>query len=218
MGRNGDGEGGREALDRRKFLRMGMLGTVATAGGFSLVGNMAARAAAEDLSSRIVPKRKVASGLVQAGPELALQPGFSYKTLSLFGTAMSDGFLTPPLHDGMGVFPGPNGTYKLVRNHELGEGNDIPAGTVIGIPDYAYDKKSPGRHDDADRGLRRQPARLLHQHERHQHELLRNADPLGNLALVRGDGRGGRVRPGRGRTGTSSRSTRTRPVRRSTSR
>ena len=144
MGRNGEGEGAREALDRRKFLRMGMLGTVATAGGFSLVGNVAARAAAEDLSSRIVPKRKVAPGLVQAGPELALQPGFSYKTLSLFGTAMSDGFLTPPLHDGMGVFPGPNGTYKLVRNHELGEGNDIPAGTVIGIPDYAYDKKSPG--------------------------------------------------------------------------
>src|SRR4029077_3385529 len=118
MGRNGDGEGGREALDRRKFLRMGMLGTVATAGGFSLVGNMAARAAAEDLSSRIVSKRKVAGGLVQAGPEvaagvvtagpgLALQPGFTYKTLSLFGTAMSDGFLTPPLHDGMGVFPGP---------------------------------------------------------------------------------------------------------------
>ena len=144
MGRNGEGEGAREALDRRKFLRMGMLGTVATAGGFSLVGNVAARAAAEDLSSRVVPKRKVAPGLVQAGPELALQPGFSYKTLSLFGTAMSDGFLTPPLHDGMGVFPGPNGTYKLVRNHELGEGNDIPAGTVIGIPDYAYDKKSPG--------------------------------------------------------------------------
>ena len=74
MGRNGEGEGAREALDRRKFLRMGMLGTVATAGGFSLVGNVAARAAAEDLSSRIVPKRKVASGLVQAGPELALQP------------------------------------------------------------------------------------------------------------------------------------------------
>ena len=34
--------------------------------------------------------------------------------------------------------------YKLVRNHELGEGNDIPPGTVIGIPDYAYDKKTPG--------------------------------------------------------------------------
>ena len=96
----------REALDRRKFLRMGMLGTVATAGGFSLVGNVAARAAAEDLSSRIVPKRKVAPGLVQAGPELALQPGFSYKTLGLFGTAMSDGFLTPPMHDGMGGLPG----------------------------------------------------------------------------------------------------------------
>ncbi len=54
---------------------------------------------------------------------------------------MSDGFLTPPIHDGMGVFPGANGTYKIVRNHELGDGNDIPAGTVIGIPDFAYDRK-----------------------------------------------------------------------------
>ncbi len=144
MGRNGDGEGGREALDRRKFLRMGMLGTVATAGGFSLVGNVTARAAEEDLSSRVVPKRKVAPGLVQAGPELALPTGFSYKVLQMAGSAMSDGFLSPQIPDGMGVFPAENGTYKIVRNHELGDGNDIPAGTVIGIPDFAYDKKTSG--------------------------------------------------------------------------
>ena len=39
---------------------------------------------------------------------------------------MSDGFITPPIHDGMAVFPGGNGTLRIVRNHELGEGNDIP--------------------------------------------------------------------------------------------
>lgn len=84
------------------------------------------------------------TGLVPAGPELALPPGFSYKTFGWFGSAMSDGFLTPPIHDGMGVYPAPNGNYRIVRNHELGEGNDIPAGSVIGNPATAYDRKSPG--------------------------------------------------------------------------
>jgi secreted PhoX family phosphatase len=32
---------------------------------------------------------------------------------------MSDGLLVPGLHDGMGAFPGPDGTTILVRNHEL---------------------------------------------------------------------------------------------------
>ena len=31
-----------------------------------------------------------------------------------------------------------------MRNHELGEGNDIPAGTVIGDPATAWDRKAPG--------------------------------------------------------------------------
>ena len=51
----------------------------------------------------------VLPGLVQAGPELALPPGFTYKTFGSFGSAMSDGFVTPPIHDGMGVFAEPGG-------------------------------------------------------------------------------------------------------------
>ena len=42
---------------------------------------MAADAAAEDLVVAYRAEGKVAPGLVQAGPELSLQPGFSYKTL-----------------------------------------------------------------------------------------------------------------------------------------
>ena len=149
MARQHDGpasraDGGTGEIDRRKFLRMSMIGTVATAGGFALAGNAGARAQAEELSSRVVHQRDVADGLVQAGAELALPPGFSYTVLQVAGEAMSDGFLSPQIPDGMGVFPASNGTYRIVRNHELGDGNDVPAGTVIGIPDVAYDKRSPG--------------------------------------------------------------------------
>ena len=45
-----------------------------------------------------------APGLVAAGPELALPPGFAYTTFGAFGSAMTDGFITPPIHDGMAVF------------------------------------------------------------------------------------------------------------------
>ena len=89
-------------------------------------------------------KRRVADGLVQAGEELALPAGFSYKVLQMSGSAMSDGFLSPQIPDGMGVFPAANGTYKIVRNHELGEGNDIPAGTVIGTRTSRRTRRRPG--------------------------------------------------------------------------
>ena len=37
-----------------------------------------------------------------------------------------------------------NGRLRIIRNHELGEGNDIQPGTVIGNPKTAYDRKAPG--------------------------------------------------------------------------
>ena len=39
---------------------------------------------------------------------------------------MSDGFVTPPIHDGMGVFAEPGGGYRIVRNHELGDSQRHP--------------------------------------------------------------------------------------------
>ena len=57
---------------------------------------------------------------------------------------MSDGFITPPIHDGMAAFDVGGGKLRIVRNHELGEGNDIPPGTVIGDPATAWDKRAPG--------------------------------------------------------------------------
>ena len=98
------------------------------------------------MARRTTTRQGPGAGLVKAGPELALPPGFSYHTFGAFGSAMSDGFITPPIHDGMACFDMGNGRLRIVRNHELGEGNDIPAGTVIGDPQTAYDRKAPGRH------------------------------------------------------------------------
>ncbi len=136
-----DGEGRRGEIDRRKFIRMGVLGTAMAS---AMLMDRDREAGAEAMHRRTVTGAPRAAGLVEAGPELALPPGFSYATFGAFGSAMTDGFITPPIHDGMAVFGGGNGTLRLVRNHELGEGNDIPPGTVIGEPKTAWDKRAPG--------------------------------------------------------------------------
>ena len=100
---------------------------------------------------------------------------------------MSDGFITPPIHDGMACFDAGDGMWRLVRNHELGEGNDIPAGTVIGDPA----PRSTGRLPVARTTIEWTPERgvpgLLHQSERHGHELRRAPHSVGDVAVVRGD-------------------------------
>ena len=136
-----DGVGRRGEVDRRQFIRMGVLGT-AMASAFLMDSDREAGAAMLANNTRTVKPR--AAGLVAAGPELALPPGFSYHTFGAFGSAMTDGYITPPIHDGMATFDMGDGTWRIVRNHELGEGNDIPAGTVIGNPATAWDTRAPG--------------------------------------------------------------------------
>ena len=52
-------------------------------------------------------------------PLLRLPEGFAYRSFGWVGDRMSDGFLTPPGHDGMGSFQSATGRTFLVRNHEL---------------------------------------------------------------------------------------------------
>ena len=79
-------------------------------------------------------------------PLLKLPEGFTYRSFSWSGDAMSDGATTPERHDGMAAFPTADGV-MLVRNHEMvikppfgGEGVpiyddfEIPPGTE-GAPD-----------------------------------------------------------------------------------
>jgi secreted PhoX family phosphatase len=136
-----DGVGRRGEVGRRSFVRMGVIG--AAMGSATLMQTDRAVGAAA-MAGRVSSVKARGAGLVAAGPELALPPGFTYHTFGAFGSAMSDGFITPPIHDGMACFDMGNGRWRIVRNHELGEGNDIPAGTVIGDPRTAYDRKAPG--------------------------------------------------------------------------
>jgi uncharacterized protein len=80
--------------------------------------------------------------LREAGPELALPEGFQYRVLGVQGTEMSDGILTPPMHDGMAAFPLPNGNVRLIRNHEVGS-LAIP-GAAFGDLKRAYDPTAGG--------------------------------------------------------------------------
>ena len=180
-----DGQGRRGQVDRRSFIRAGVLGT-AMASSVLMSSDLAAGAAMLKRSTRTATPR--GSGLVQAGPELALPPGFTYHTFGAFGSAMSDGFITPPIHDGMAAFDVGGGKLRIVRNHELGEGNDIPPGTVIGDPAHRVGQARARRHHD-DRGRRRhgRVPRLVDQPQRHRHELRRHADPVGHVDHLRGD-------------------------------
>lgn len=137
-----DGAGRRGEIDRRRFIRMGVLGSAFASAALMQQSPAAARELLQSSMRFGVP---TVDDLVPAGPELALPPGFSYVTFGQFGSAMTDGFITPPLHDGMGVYPGPDpGTYRLVRNHEIGEGNDVGANPPMGFPKFAYDRRAAG--------------------------------------------------------------------------
>lgn len=70
-----------------------------------------------------------------------LPAGFTYRLFSRTGEIMNDGFLVPGMCDGMGAFPGPNGTIRLVRNHEVIPGDKRP--TAYG-PDGAAFARLPG--------------------------------------------------------------------------
>jgi uncharacterized protein len=51
---------------------------------------------------------------------LSLPAGFRYHALSPVGTPLSNGGVTPDMHDGMACFAMDDGTLRLVRNHETG--------------------------------------------------------------------------------------------------
>ena len=130
-------------IARRDFLKATVAGAAGVAAGLGPSIPARAKNASGASSSSSAIGKAVGGGLVVAGPELALPPGFTYKTFGAFGSPMQDGFTTPPIPDGMGVFSDGAGM-RIVRNHELGDGNDIVRPSVVGIPTNAYDRKAPG--------------------------------------------------------------------------
>ena len=102
---------------RRTFLRAGAVVTGALAAG--------PLRALEALAETAEPIEALAAGnagygpLKWAGRDLELPDGFWYVRFGAAGDKMSNGKPTPNIHDGMAAFPGPGGTIRLVRNHEV---------------------------------------------------------------------------------------------------
>jgi secreted PhoX family phosphatase len=127
-------------LDRRTFLARGAAGMVSVAAVERLMARSALAAKGSDTASGYGPLQRMKD---QRGVEvLALPAGFSYVTFGYIGSRMSDGNTTPLALDGMAAFPGPNGTVRLIRNHE--DRNPPGMGSVGGNAAAKYDPLGGG--------------------------------------------------------------------------
>lgn len=134
------------AVSRRSFLSRG----AALAGGaigLSAIETLGAHAAWAEggrpsTSDRTGYGRLTRQASTNTGEKLlALPDGFSYVVFSATGQRMTDGTRVPISHDGMGAFPGPGRTVRLIRNHEVRTGPGTPEGRVFAGPDFTrYDQ------------------------------------------------------------------------------
>lgn len=104
------------SIDRRTLLKS-TAATTALGGPFA--GLVATPAAAYQAPSSVAlgPVADKRDGVVR----LHLPEGFSYRSFHDTETpvTLTDGTALPGRHDGMGAFPGPDGSVLLVRNHEV---------------------------------------------------------------------------------------------------
>ena len=129
----------RQEMNRRSFLRKS---AVAAAGGAALAGPFQGlfALAADASSSRknllgpLLGKPDLSDGVVR----LALPDGYTYRSFGLTGDVMTDGAVTPGAQDGMAAFLGPQGSIRIVRNHEV-RGQGTPMGGSAADIAKAYD-------------------------------------------------------------------------------
>jgi secreted PhoX family phosphatase len=108
-------------VDRRAFLRAGaVLGGAWAAGPFKALEALAQSVELTGQTLALPAAGNTDYGPIRgAGRHLDLPAGFSYVKFGEEDVPMSNGRRTPPAHDGMAAFPGPRGTVRLVRNHEV---------------------------------------------------------------------------------------------------
>jgi secreted PhoX family phosphatase len=131
-------------VGRRRFLRGALTAAGAAAvlpamNGLSLIG-VHGRVSARGNGGYgpLVPTPDLRDGIER----IALPEGFKYRSFSAAGDMMDDGNRVPLAHDGMGVFNMPDGTYRLVRNHE--DRNSPNNGSTAIDPERAYDLRAGG--------------------------------------------------------------------------
>ncbi|WP_218105727.1 alkaline phosphatase PhoX [Micromonospora inyonensis] len=124
-------------VNRRGLLR----GAAVVAGGAVLGGpflGFVARDAAGAAGRRPRPRPALepVADLRDGKVRLWLPDGFQYRSFhdTESPVTLDDGTVLPGRHDGMGAFPGPGGTVRLVRNHEIN--GPVPA---FGDAAEAYD-------------------------------------------------------------------------------
>ncbi len=143
-----------DTTDRRTFLKR----SAATAGG-AAVATSALQRLTEHAAVAAPARRRgsippVAMGegygplarlADQRGQEvLALPAGFSYVTFGWTGSPLQEGAVHARSHDGMGSFAGPDGTTRLIRNHEIRSAAGDP---TLGVPPNGlpmYDETANG--------------------------------------------------------------------------
>jgi uncharacterized protein len=142
--------GARRGMSRREFLGVAGAGAVL---GFGALDGLIARKALAQQGSLL--QAGIGDGgygplapLTRTDPRtgfsqtLWLPEGFDFRIFGLSGTRMNDGTLTPLALDGMAAFPGPQGTVRLVRNHE--ERNTPATVTPSGRAENRYDELGGG--------------------------------------------------------------------------
>jgi hypothetical protein len=152
---HGSPENMTDTTDRRTFLRR----SAATAGGAVVATTALQRltehaamaaptnARARGARGRVTPLTlsdgygPLARLADQRGEEvLALPAGFSYVTFGWTGSPLQEGGAHARNHDGMGSFPGPDGTTRLIRNHEMRTAAGDP---TLGVPPNGLPKYDP---------------------------------------------------------------------------
>jgi len=167
------------AFSRRKFLSLASSSTLSLGVGLPLLSCYTKIAQGEaikkdsfgpltpQLAQNAADLSRTIIGDLSNTPMLALPSGFQYRALSISGQTMSDGNPVPPKHDGMATFTGNSGETILVRNHEIGLGENylgLQQG-VVGPGDRKYSQQATGGTTtlvvDRDRRLVRDFASLV---------------------------------------------------------
>ena len=125
-------------LQRRTALKGGAAAVAGALTGGPFAGLLAPAGAAAPQA----PHRRLRAipDLRDGQVRLHLPEGFSYRSFhdTEFSVVLDDGTSLPGRHDGMGAFPGPDGNYLLVRNHEV---TNSATATAFG-PGTPYDAKA----------------------------------------------------------------------------
>ncbi|MGH9891455.1 MAG: alkaline phosphatase PhoX [bacterium] len=125
-------------LDRRNFLMSGGLAVASAALPFKALIGREAQAVELPYSPNYGPLQPTIDETTQL-PLLNLPSGFRYKSFGWTGDVMSDGIVTPSLHDGMAVCAVIRNHLILVRNHEQGD-----AGSSFAPAGITYDPVATG--------------------------------------------------------------------------